>query len=283
MGSRETASTFAKVIAVVMLLFLLIAAIVGVSNWRVQAQGAPATTQIATYSIRLFTNQAVPAASNILRDIGQGTNILTVCNSNFIGSVDLEWEPQGTTTFLPLQTAQYNSDSGCPHTIVVGGYYPNLRARVVTTAGGNTTINYTASAAPVHPVPAGISSNGPTPPPVCDQQVSSAFPTGGTNTVGVLAAAPNQITVFCGFTISYTAAPTGGNVNFNWVTPPTLCSTGSGVQSWSMSIPSTLTAPVVVPLPQRSPIPNQLTQPCFTNNSGATALVTVSYATISST
>lgn len=236
--------------------------------------------ELYTREITVFTGQNTTAASAIFPDYGFAANFLTYCNSTFSGTIDLEWSPTGVAgPFIVLAQASYSGtqpDSSC-HVLQVGGYFPNMRSSVTRTAG-SVSAWYTASAAPIPQVSSGLGSNGPSSPINCDQNATvTGVATAGTAAFGgVGPLRTGDTVVICGFTWSFQGATSAGTVLLVW-SPTNACATPA--TSWVSY--TTASTPQVLPiaLQQRSGVPSQQT-PCVTNNSGATAAVSILWASV---
>jgi hypothetical protein len=239
---------------------------------------------ITTREIPVFTNQGTSKASAIFIDQGYAANYLTYCDTNFVGSIDLEWSPPITGSpslgpFIALAQASYgagNADSSC-HTLQVGGYFPNLRS-TLTITGGSVSAWYTASAAPIALFAAGVGSNGPASPVVCDQ---STFVTAAAG-VNVEIVGPTNFgdtVIICGFSISFDGATSAGMVEIGWAASAGACA-ASPVPNWWNNTTSSTPQTLVFPMTVRSFSTSADPLACFVNSSGAIATVQVSYASV---
>jgi hypothetical protein len=274
MQTSEIFLTFVRRLIFSFFLILMIAA-------ATQAHGQTSgTVGLYTRQITVFTAQATSTHSAIFPDFGYAANYLTYCTSGFGGTIDLEWSPNPlTTAYITLAQASYGligNDTNC-HTLQAGGYYPNMRSTVTRTAG-SVSAWYTASAGPVSYVAAGIGSNGPSSPITCDQSTTFfGILSGGTG--GGPAIEPLQTgdtVVICGFQWSFNGATSAGFLEIEWA-PAGTC-TGATV-NWQAYTTANTPQIFTVPLQQRSTVlANQ--SPCFVNGSGATASVSVSWASV---
>ena len=282
----QVSESFARVIRAAAVAALLIA-LGSVAS----AQGS-GTVGIQTVNIPVFTSQSTTASSGgywqcssptasgacpVLQDSGFAANFLTFCTSGFVGSINLEWSPSNSVfNFKPLSTATYSvADSSC-HTMQVGGYFPNLRSTVTVTSG-SLSAWYTASASPIALFSAGIGSNGPTSPIICDHAtyVGATSGAGATFLVGPINSGDSLIV--CGFTVSFNGTTGSGNVELGFAVNSS-CG-GTFVQTWNSFTTASTPQFLSIPLQQRSNSPNQQNV-CITNTSGATADVSVSWASV---
>lgn len=255
---------------------------------------------IATKEITVFNAQRITASSGgiwqcngsttpiqcpVLPDIGAAANYLTYCNTNFVGTIDLEWSPTGINgTFLVLTFSTFGTaDSAC-HQLQLGGYFPNLRS-TVTATNGSLSAWYTSSAAPVAFFASAFGSNGATSPISCDLGNSVSQATAGT---GLLASPINatDVVVICGMTVSFNGATSAGNIGIFW-SASNACTSLSSSATWLIYTTSGTPQAIPVPIQQRNP--NSIVvhgdaglrnYPCVVNNSGATVEVSISYASV---
>lgn len=283
----HVSEAFPKFIASVLLVVLAVAVIIGVSSWlppnHVQAQNA-GNVGIYTKEVTAFTVQASSASSAIFPDFGFGANYLSYCTVGFSGTINLEWEPPGTSIYIPLAQATYGS--GTPDTacrsgtagLQIGGYYPNLRSTVIMSAG---TISawYTASAAPISAFPPAYGSNGSSSPISCDQNAAASV--NNSTTVALLGSSSAATTILCGFTISYNGATSAGNDEVVWSLSTACTATVGGWDAFTTSgTPQTLFIGQTLRSPAGPYSVSHIQTPCFVNNSGATAFVSLNYAEV---
>ena len=251
------------------------------------------TVGIQTTLIPVFTAQTSSASSGgywqcsspnstgacpVFQDFGFGANYLTFCTSSFIGSIDLEWSPSSAlTSFKPLTTwtSPSSGDTAC-HTLQVGGYFPNLRSSVAMTSG-SISAWYTASAAPIPLVTPGLGSNGPTSPVVCDQAAIANITTGSTNSV-LNPTNTGDTVVICGFSVSFNGATSAGSLVFEFATSGLGCTSPSDV--WAAYTTASTPQIFVVPNSIRSSAPAIRPYFCIVNSSGATANISLSWASV---
>lgn len=199
----------------------LIFAVLALAGWispaQVEAQFLGYTSQQSTAQL-VWTNQNANAVSSTLSNIGQSSHYLTVCNTAFVGVVSLEASTDSTyanpVTLVAGNYGTLAADTGC-HVLQAGGYYPAVRARVKGYSSGSASVFYTGIGGPIAPAPSGISSSGPTAPPVCDTNAgpSSVAQNTTTASLGIGGTAGQAITV-CSITLSFSAATTTGQVQF---------------------------------------------------------------------
>ena len=192
---------------------LLIVAAYAICALRCEAQfigyiSAQSTAQI------VFTNQAANATSATLSNIGQSSHFLTICNAAFVGTVALEASTDGTYA-SPVTMASGNyliaADTGC-HVVQAGGYFPAVRVRVKNFSSGTTSVFYTGIGGPLAPVPAALSTIGPSSPIACDQSDGpSSIPASTANATLITGVAGTTVIV-CSLTLSFSAATAAGQV-----------------------------------------------------------------------
>jgi hypothetical protein len=289
--TAEIFSTFVRRLLFAFLLLVMVAV-----GTHAHGQGA-GTVGIYTGNLTVFTSQAVsgssggtwecggsptPIACPVFPDHGYATNVLTFCNASFTGSIDLEWSPTGSSTYIPVSIATFGSiDSNC-HKLQVGGYYPNLRATVVRTAG-SVSAWYTASAAPISVFPAAVGTNGATSPISCDGNVTLSITNGSTTYLNVTALNAGDLVNICNFTLSFAATPGTGTVALGWATTSGCSSpTNNFVINTLASTPQTLIFPAPQNLRPPGGIASGNTFACLTNNSGATLQVSLGSASVNS-
>jgi hypothetical protein len=216
----------------------------------------------------------------VFQDIGQGLNVLFFCNAGNVAAsytIDFDFQPVGQTTFQKVTQASYSGDPiGQCHTLQLGAYFPNLRS-TLTVATGLVSAWYSASSAPVSYTAPGLGTNGGTSPIACDQNYAVPVATGTSASLLPNNFTNGQTTVICGMTISFNAATSGGNIELLWASSTSVCSTGN--LGWEEFTPASAPQYLTVPLELRG-LSSILQQPCISNSSGATALVTVSLATV---
>ena len=188
----------------------------------------------------VFTNQSANAVSGTLSNIGQSSHFLTVCNSALNATVSLEASIDGTfASPITIGSANYGqtglADSSC-HTIQAGGYYPAVRARVKNYLTGSTTVFYTGIGGPIAPAPAGISTIGPSAPVVCDLPLLPGTISTGLATTSIATGFAGETIVVCGMTLSFSAAPTTGQIQF---TGGTGVSCSSATFFWTLNVTAT--------------------------------------------
>lgn len=237
----------------------------------VRAQNA-GVVGIYTTETTVFTAQSSSKSSGILPDNGYAQNVLNFCGTLFIGTIDLEWSPTGIAPFYPLQIATItHTDSTC-HKLQVGGYYPNLRS-TLTISQGTLSAWYTASAAPISYYAPAVSSSGASSVPVCDIAGTQSIATAGTAEIGSFINSGDTV-ILCWVSISFTGAPTGGNVQVGWAASG--CTTPN--YNWQTltdaSTPQTLYFPT---LNLRSPLGPTVENICVNNTSGTTIQVNFAY------
>ncbi len=268
----QVSEQFAKVLRGVALAFLVVAGTFLISPpSHVDAQNA-GTVGIQAILQPVFTAQGATASSKLFQDIGQGANILRYCDTNFQGTIDLEWSPTGVAPFFALATASWigQNDNSC-HTLTVNGYFPNMRSTLTWTAG---TVNawYSASSGPVGYAAPAVNSSGPVSPVQCDIGGQGTFaPNITSDLLGVF---PGLTDYICEMTVSFSAAPTAGTLTLGYA-PTSACT--SPVLIWQMQI--TANTPQVFqvggPLGAFLQTPASGTAVCVTTT-GITANVTIS-------
>lgn len=269
---------FAKVLKATLLAFGLLVLGFTLSDL-VQPHEQAAAQNAGTVGIQaqlspVFSAQATTASSGIFNDIGQGISLLYVCNSGFTGTIDLEWSPAPFATspiYHVITQAGYTSDSAC-HSIVFGAYFPNIRS-TVTRSAGSLSAWYSAGSGPGGFGNSAIGTNGPTAPINCDQNFATSV---ANSAVGILGVPFNlgDTIVICSMVVSFSAAPSGA-IAVEWGVS---CTSGLVGNVWQSYVSSSSANPLVVPMIQRYPVPNYYA--CFSNTSGATAEVSISYASV---
>lgn len=248
---------------------------------------------IQAESITVFSSQTTSAASGgywncgitsgacpVLQDIGQGSNLLFYCNTSFQGTIDLEWTPPPITpssVYNVIAQATWNGDSAC-HSLPFGSYFPNLRSRA-TISSGSISAWYTAISGPVPFAAPAFGTAGPTAPINCDLNYSFAVP----NTNIVLVANPvatGDTVVICGMSVSFNGATSAGTIALEWGNSSSSgCGSLSSPPSWDAFTTSSTPQYLNVNYQQRSPTVGH-NFGCIVNNSGASAEVAISYASV---
>lgn len=226
----------------------------------------------------------VPAAtgnvcSKIFPDNGQGQNTLFFATTGFAGTVDLEWQPQGQSTFYVITQATYpSSDTSNSHTLQFGGYFPNIRSCITNYIGGSLTGWYNATSGPVPSVLSGVGSNGSASPIVCDHNsVSVTLANGDTRSLLAGPINAGDKVVLCSFMISFAGATAAGSWSMI-ATSDFNCSSGATVLvtgDTTAGTPQTLILPMMVKTQN-----SNFAFPCLVNNSGASLVISASYASV---
>lgn len=241
------------------------------------AQGS-GTIGIQAIEVPVFLNAVANGCSGVLKDIGQGQNTLYVVTTTFTGTIDLEWTPNPvttTSTYYPITVASYVADAGT-HALSVSGYYPNLRSCVSGFTAGEIQAWYSASAGPIGIAP-GFGSSGPTSIPVCDKQGIIQVATSTTG-VGPVPVNSGDVVIVCGYSWSFAAATTTGYIALAFA--PTGTCVGDTIV-WESYTTSSTPQTLPISLPQRGLGGSGGYQTvCAINNSGATAYVNISYASV---
>jgi hypothetical protein len=286
------AETFTKLFAWLCVAFMVLALVFTLgATAHCQTAG---TVGVLTGNITVFTNQATSASSGgiwqcgsstpiqcpVLPDKGFASNTLSFCNSAFVGSIDLEWEPSGASTFVPLQVAVYPTADSLCHSLTVGSYFPNMRSTVTRTAG-SVTAYYTASASPISPFAPAIGTNGSTSPISCDMPTSIAAPNSATTWLAISPAFSGDKVILCNWTISFAAAPTTGTVTLNFATDST-CSSLLGTAPWILNTTSSTPQTLMFSAPQnlRNLSIAAYQYPCIVNSSGASIEISFNAASV---
>jgi hypothetical protein len=277
----DVENKFPRVIGFAIALLLVAVAVLSLlpsGHVRAQTSG---TMGVYTRTVQVFNGQNSSATSLVLPDFGFAASQLYYCTTNFIGSIAFEWSPSGpggTLRALPQASASYSVnaiDTAC-HTLQLGGYWPNLYA-VATVSGGSISAWYTASAAPIPPYSAAVGSNGPISPIQCDQNIVVAAANAAT--VELFGPINSGDTVFiCSVLVSFTSAPTSGNIKVGWETSAN-CN-GTLTPTAYLYTPSGVANPLAIPFLERSSYSATYPYACFTNNSGVTVEVTLSAASV---
>lgn len=284
----QTSDYFAKVLRAVLL--AAAAVLVGLMAVNAHAQNS-GTVGIQAVFFPVFTNQNTSASSGgywncgvasgpcpVLQDIGQGTNILSYCDTNFTGTIDLEWTPaySPSATFIVITQATWTNDFGC-HSLPFGGYFPNMRA-TLTGSGGSVSAWYTAISGPTAFAAPAIGSAGPTSPVQCDLNTIGTYASGAIGSSAVMAQPINRTdsVVICGMTVSFNGAASAGSIRVAYGTSVCASASNTTFQAYT-----TANTPQIlnVPYPQRNAFVANNT-PCFFNTSGASAEVSISYASV---
>jgi hypothetical protein len=239
------------------------------------------TVRMSSKEVAVFTNQTTNASSAVFPDNAYGCSFLPYQTSAFVGTIDVEWAPPvpvGTTpTYIQLAEASYSSaDTSSTHVLQVGGYFPNMRS-TVTVSAGSLNAEYTASSSPCPLYGAGLASNGPAPPITCDKNLTFTAANGSTQTL-ILPLQTGDTVILCGATVSFAAATTTGNVQIFY---SALTGCGSvGTVSWYGSTTSATPQIFNIPFQIRSALPSAYPYSCWVNNSGSTATISISYASV---
>lgn len=127
------------------------------------AQGfGPATTwnQLVTFSGASSTS--VPAASDVVRNIGQSSHYFLVCANGSVAtdSAQVQGSFDGSTWF-PISTAISVAPGGC-QSVSAGGYFPDVRLNISTLTGSGAAVSadYSGSVS-LLPAALGVSSGDP--------------------------------------------------------------------------------------------------------------------------
>ena len=273
--------------------FLLIAMVACATHGHGQTSG---TVGIATKLIQVFNSQTttlssggtwqcnnspVPITCPFLPDIGSGVqaSYISYCNTSFTGTLALSWTPTGIINNPSIVLLQANYQIGSPdsncHSFSLGGYFPNMYLTVTPNAGSMSAW-YTASAAPIPTLPPALGSNGPTAPVACDK-LGSFTVTNGSTTLAVSPILPGDTLVICSATLSFAAATSTGSIQLEW--GATGCT--SLTAGWLMETTSSSPQALPIPGPLRTPPGSPAGQfVCMVNNSGATAVFALSYASV---
>lgn len=126
-------------------------------------------TSLQTTAQVAFTNQSATGVTGAFNNIGQSSHLLTVCPTNFIGTISLEASTDGTFGApISLVAANFSTASTFCRVIQAGGYYPAVRARVFTYVSGSVSAFYTGIAGPLPVNPLTLNNSGPTSIAQCD-------------------------------------------------------------------------------------------------------------------
>jgi hypothetical protein len=245
---------------------------------RVQAQNAGVVGILARF-IPVFTAATTSQSSKILSDIGQGVNILRFCDTGFVGTIDLEFQPNSGAAFQSLVGSTYNGDSSC-HSLTVNGYFPNLRS-TLTISAGTVSAWYSASSGPAAYNSGALGTTGPVIPILCDE---NGFGEGLTGVVTNLSIGggifTGNTTQLCLTSLSFNGTTGAGKVQIGFATS-TSCT--SPLFFWE--ILTTASTPQTVPLNAQVRNPQYVGGgpylfPCMSNTSGATASISYGYAVV---
>jgi hypothetical protein len=256
------------------LIFAFLLIVLGASVSHAQNAG---NVGIYTKEVAVFTAQATTSSSAVFPDFGFGANFLSYCNTSFTGTIDLEWKPPGTASFIVLSQASYNTaDSAC-HVLQLGGYFPNLRS-TLTHNTGSVSAWYTASAAPLSYAPPSLGSNGTTSPITCDQNAIVNVAT-ATNAQLISPINTGDTLVICGLTVSFNGSTSAGQLDIAWSATSGGCGS-AGNTNWSVQTAASTPQLFTSLLPIRSPYAPGYPYACIENSTGAQATVSVSYASV---
>jgi len=247
-----------------------------------QAQNA-GTVGIQAQMQPIFVAQTATKCSSIVNDIGQGSNILFVAQTNSGGGqalIDFEWSPTGAAPFYTIQQASYVDYAAATHILTTNGYFPNLRS-CLTYTSGTYSAWYSASSGPASFVVPALGTYGPTSPVTCDQTSNLYNLT--TATTGFLGPFPintaNDTVVICSITVSFNGATSTGDINFTWAGNN---SCASPVEAFFDYTTSGTPQTYVIPTQMHSffgvgSVRNFL---CAANASGATVSMVINWASI---
>lgn len=255
------------------------AGVVGIQTQILQIFSAQSTT-LSSGGTWQCNNSTTPIACPFFPDRGYGTNTLTYCTNAFKGTITLEWVPSGLSPGTPiiLTQASYNTlaDTAC-HSLQVGGYYPNMRS-TLTPSAGSVSAYYTAQATSIPNVSSGLGTNGPSSPINCDLTAVQTNLTGVASSIAnIVPINTGDTIIICGFSISFGGATTTGSLAVDWSTSTSTCSSGA-FGGWNELTTSATPQLFTVNLQLRPPPSGA--SPCFSNGSGATAEITVTYASV---
>lgn len=282
-----TASTFSKVIAGMIVVFVLLISLLLPASFppSVHAQGS-GVVGILSLMKPVFSSQAANGCSAILKDIGQGSNgVFYNTAGGFIGTIDAEWSPTGSAPFFPITQAVFlpNGDSYTGRQLSWGGYYPNVRICVSNYAGGSLSAWYTSISGPVFGAAPALSSMGNSSPVTCDLSASTNF-VNGTRVAFVPAQpfTPTDVFYICGVDLSFQGATVAGNVTIGFASDGTctIISTGENILT-TANTPQYLS--VTHPISSKGNVNGHLTVsnwPCIINNSGSNVQINMSYASV---
>jgi hypothetical protein len=263
----------------VLLVFVLLALVALATHAHAQNAG---NVGIYTREVPVFTAQSTTLSSKIFPDFGFACNFLSYQTTNFTGVITVEWAPPGTSTYITLTEASFPlgaTDTG-NHVLSVGGYFPNMRS-TVTPSAGSLNAEYTASSAPCPFVATGLGSNGPTPPIVCDRNAIQVVASGSAP-VSIASLGPilaGDTIVICGLTISTNGTTSAGTFGILWANSAANCTTAIA-STWGEYVTANTPQLFTVLVPQRAYFPQSTPYPCFQNSSGASAEISISYASV---
>jgi hypothetical protein len=271
----DTAELFAKFLRGALLVGLVVVLGIGLSR----AQNAGVVGIQAQLTPVFFPAVSANTCSPTLADIGQGQNTLFISTTTFTGTIDLEWTPSPvtpTSTYFPLTLASYTSDTST-HQLYFGGYYPNLRSCVSSWSHGTVAAWYSAISGPVSTASPGIGTQGPTSPPVCDQNQVFTFASSSLNSLSISPSAPGNSVVICAFSIGFSGTPTSGAISLQFYSVSGC--TGTDFVAWSE--PTTASTPQLfsVPVPVRNYGSSNVFA-CFQNTSTTGGTISLSWASV---
>ncbi len=290
MNNEHTASTFTKVIAAAIAVFLLALASIIVGDHfsaPVHAQTA-GTVGILSSERPLLTAATATGCSPIVADIGQGSNIMFVAETDTSGGTaifDFEWSPSGSSgPWYVITQGKFIDSAANTHSLPLNGYFPNLRVCLNTYTNGTWSAWYTATSGPLSLATPAIGTNGPTSPPLCDQSTATEPITNGATTfIGPTPVIMATDTVIvCSIAVSFLSAPSTGSLGFEWYSS-SACSTSPVLALLDYTTASTpqlytrSTGLRSVVGGRLGAISNSL---CLINNSGVSVSVTVSWGSI---
>lgn len=284
----HTARVFVQTIAFAILMFILAMCFIVPASFppAVHAQNA-GVVGIQSQMSPVFSSLAAASCSAILKDIGQGENLLYYNTTAFVGTIDIEWSPTGTAPFYPVVQTTYKSpgDTFTGRQLTFGGYFPNIRSCVSGYTSGSVSAWYTSISGPIFSTPPALSSLGQTSAIQCDLSTeNNAIATGTTGFIGTFTAGPinpaTDVLYICGGTISFDGATVAGNVQIGFSN-----SSACAGPALIYYLYTTANTPQIVPF---GAISSKFTgnyfggnnYPCLTNNSGATVSVNINYASI---
>jgi hypothetical protein len=276
----RTVRTFALIVAICVFAVFVVTWLD--TSARVEAQNAGTVGIYALSTPAFFPAKTSNGCSATFKDNGQGQNTLFFVTANFTGTIDLEWKPQGQSTYYTITQASYSADTSNSHTLQFGGYFPNIRACISNISGGSLAAWYNATSGPVPTALSGLGTNGPTSPIICDHDAVSG--TIANTATGSLLISPintgDQI-VICSFTVSFNGATAAGTWQIGfWFNG----SCGGGGGSPQITELTTASTPQTLPIPMILKASNPVFEfPCLTNNSGASMVVSASFASVHGT
>lgn len=280
----NVSETFSKAIGIALLVVVLVACLFFIAQFvppnQVHAQNS-GVVGIYTKQVGVFTAQSTTKSSPIFPDGGFGCNSLNYQTASFSGTITIEWSPTGIAPFYVITQASYPSPitDTAYHQLPVSGYFPNMRSTVTPTAG-SLSAWYTASAGPCPLISPGLGTNGASSPINCDRDAIQLVLNGvATNIGGIGPVLSGDAIIICGFTISFNGATAGGTASIIW-TGNFSCGAPSGGTSWQINTTVNTPQLLIVPLQQRTPGINTTNFPCFSNGSGVSATISISYASV---